>query len=190
MVNGAAIFLLVRRVSGCTLDYRIIQTDRNWTAFRRGVPIDKLVVMPLEAPETLARAVNAIEFSTKLVFDSFSDVSPEEVKKLLSKVQEKDPVERAMRLGTLVGAHAVLFGRVDRFRERDGDQKTVNIPASVAFQLYNFIPGLQSLRPFDAAHGLWFDPSIKLRALSTSKGKLTTLTHSIWLRVTVRKIEP
>jgi hypothetical protein len=124
--------LLLVFLAGCASTYALVRTDQDWTAFRRGVPINKMVVLPVEARE----GERGSDLFNHLLFESFSDVPQEQVTKLLPKVKGIRLKDQARSLGVLAEAHAVLFGRIDRFHERQGDERAVKAPASVAFELY------------------------------------------------------
>jgi hypothetical protein len=61
-------------------------------------------------------------------------VSEREVQEMGGMLRGATP-EQARKLGGLVYADAILFGRVLRFRERVGEDLGVSSPASVAFVL-------------------------------------------------------
>jgi hypothetical protein len=62
-------------------------------------------------------------------------VSEAEVQQALESVSNLTGATRLRRIGELVFADAVMIGRVERYRERVGDEWGVKSPASVAFVL-------------------------------------------------------
>jgi len=131
-----AAFSCLLLLAGCASNSTVIHTDQNWTAFRRGVPIDKMVVLPIEPESPSKEEQQAAELLTTLLFGSFSDVPRDQVDKLLAQTERGPLKEKALGLGRLIGAHAVVYGKLDRFEQRSANGTQVQRPASVAFQLH------------------------------------------------------
>lgn len=129
-------FLFLLLLAGCAANHTVIHTDQNWTAFRRGVPINKMVVLPIEPEGRSKEQQQAVELLTTLLFGSFSDVPRDAVDKALAQTKQGPLDEKALSLGKLVGAHAVVYGKLDRFEQRSANGTGVQRPASVAFHLH------------------------------------------------------
>ena len=84
-----------------------------------------------EAPEILARLV----YSTMVGMTSWQIVSDSEVREVGQTVPAASEMARLKQIGEAVYADAVLTGRIQRYRERVGDEWGAKSPASVAFVL-------------------------------------------------------
>jgi TolB-like protein len=84
-----------------------------------------------EAPETLAHLV----YSAMSALPNWQIVSENEVREVGQALPEDGEASRMKRIGEMVYADAVITGRVQRYRERVGDQWGAKSPASVTFTL-------------------------------------------------------
>jgi TolB-like protein len=84
-----------------------------------------------EAPDSLARLL----YSTMASMSNWQIVSESEVREIGQSVQAPSEAARLKQIGDRVYADAVITGRIQRFRERVGDEWGVKSPASVAFVL-------------------------------------------------------
>ena len=84
-----------------------------------------------EAPETLARLIH----SAMAALPNWQIVSENEVREVGQALPEDGEASRMKRLGEMVYADAVITGRVQRYRERVGDQWGAKSPAAVTFTL-------------------------------------------------------
>jgi TolB-like protein len=84
-----------------------------------------------EAPETLARLVH----SAMAALSNWQIVSENEVREIGQALPADGEASRMKRIGEMVYADAVITGRVQRFRERVGDEWGAKSPASVSFTL-------------------------------------------------------
>ena len=84
-----------------------------------------------EAPESLARYTHA----AMAALPNWQVVSESEVREAVISVPPSSEEARLKRVGEMVYADAVMMARVQRFRERVGDEWGAKSPASVAFIL-------------------------------------------------------
>lgn len=84
-----------------------------------------------EAPESLARFVHA----AMAALPNWQVVSESEMREALASLPPSDEATRLKRAGERVYADAVMMSRVQRYRERVGDEWGAKSPASVAFIL-------------------------------------------------------
>jgi TolB-like protein len=84
-----------------------------------------------EAPELLARLV----YSAMAPISNWQIVSESEVREVAQSIPRTTDAERVKRVGEMVYADAVIIGRVQRYRERVGEEWGAKSPASVAFVL-------------------------------------------------------
>jgi TolB-like protein len=84
-----------------------------------------------EAPETLARLVH----SAMAALPNWQIVSENEVREVDQALPADGEASRLKRIGEMVYADAIITGRVQRFRERVGDEWGAKSPASVTFVL-------------------------------------------------------
>ena len=84
-----------------------------------------------EAPENLARFI----YSAMVSLPNWQIVSDSEVREVGTSLPPSDGAARLTRIGEMVYADAVMMGRVQRYRERVGDEWGAKSPASVSFVL-------------------------------------------------------
>ena len=84
-----------------------------------------------ELSELLAKIV----YSTMASMPNWQIVSESEVKDVAQGVPGSGDAQRLRKIGEMVYADGVLVGRMQRYRERVGDQWGAKSPASVAFVL-------------------------------------------------------
>ena len=84
-----------------------------------------------EAAESLAHFVHA----SLVALPDWQVVSESEVREALLNVPPSSEEDRLKRVGEMVYADAVMMSRLQRFRERVGDEWGAKSPASVAFIL-------------------------------------------------------
>lgn len=84
-----------------------------------------------EAPENLAR----FAYLALVSLPNWQIVSESEVREVGQSLQASAAQSRLRQIGEMVYADAVLTGRVQRYRERVGDEWGAKSPASVAFIL-------------------------------------------------------
>ena len=82
-----------------------------------------------DAPENLAKFI----YSAMAALPNWQIVSDSEVREVGRSVGPASEAERLKRIGEMVYADAVITGRVQRYRERIGDEWGAKSPASVAF---------------------------------------------------------
>ncbi|MSP38521.1 MAG: hypothetical protein EXR70_08530 [Deltaproteobacteria bacterium] len=105
-----------------------------------------------EAPETLARLVH----SAMAGLPNWQIVSENEVREMGQGLPADGEVSRLRKIGEMVYADAVMIGRVQRFRERVGDEWGAKSPASVTFVLE-----LVDIRRGDVIWSVQFDETQK-----------------------------
>jgi hypothetical protein len=84
-----------------------------------------------ELSELLAKLV----YSTMASMPNWQIVSESEVKDVEQSVPQGSNTTRLRKIGEMVYADAVMVGKIQRYRERVGDQWGAKSPASVAFVL-------------------------------------------------------
>jgi len=84
-----------------------------------------------DAPEHLARFI----YSAMAALPNWQVVSESEAREVSQSIGSTSEAARLKRLGEMVYADAVMIGRVQRYRERVGDEWGAKSPASVAFVL-------------------------------------------------------
>jgi hypothetical protein len=84
-----------------------------------------------DAPETLARAI----YSVMASMPNWQIISDAEVREVSQSLPANGEAARLRQLGEMVYADAVIVGRIQRYRERVGDEWGAKSPASVAFVL-------------------------------------------------------
>ena len=84
-----------------------------------------------EAAEHLARSVH----SAMAALPNWQIVSESEMREVEQSLGATSELDRLRRLGEMVYADAVISGRIQRYRERVGDEWGAKSPASVAFVL-------------------------------------------------------
>ena len=136
------IALALTVVAGCSFGSGILQSKHsNDLESRR---IRRIAVIPAETttaaahpsahdnpPEMLAKQLYAAMAS----LPSWQIVAESEVKQVEQTKPATSDAARLRQIGEMVFADAVMVGRVQRFRERIGDDWGVKSPASVAFVL-------------------------------------------------------
>lgn len=153
MVKFAPLLLLL--LSGCSFGPGNLQSRRSSDLEARrikriavlppgttaGDPQAKVPFAPLptadattaerEAPEILARAA----YVAMAAMPNWQIISESEVREIVQAIAPGNEAARLKRIGEMVYADAVLTGRVQRYRERVGDEWGAKSPASVAFVL-------------------------------------------------------
>jgi len=84
-----------------------------------------------DAPENLAKYI----YSAMVALPNWQIVSESEVHEVSDSAGADGEAARLKRIGEMVYADAVLIGRLQRYRERVGDEWGAKSPASVAFVL-------------------------------------------------------
>lgn len=84
-----------------------------------------------QAPENLAHFL----YSALAALPSWQIVSESEVREVGGALAPTSEPNRLKRIGEMVYADAVMIGRVQRYRERVGDEWGARSPASVAFSV-------------------------------------------------------
>ena len=84
-----------------------------------------------DAPEILARAI----YSVMASMPNWQIISDAEVREVSQSLPAIGEAARLRQLGEMVYADAVIVGRIQRYRERVGDEWGAKSPASVAFVL-------------------------------------------------------
>ncbi|HWH78187.1 MAG TPA: hypothetical protein VNT76_12480 [Candidatus Binatus sp.] len=84
-----------------------------------------------EAPENLARYI----YSAMAALPNWQIISENEVREVTQSLPADGEASRLRRIGEMVYADAVITGRMQRFRERVGDEWGAKSPASVSFVL-------------------------------------------------------
>jgi hypothetical protein len=103
------------------------------------VPAVKTPLGP--APDPQAAERNAAEHLAKYIYSAMSSlpnwqiVSDSEIREVEQPLGPTAEAMRLRRLGEMVYADAVIAGRIQRYRERIGDEWGAESPASVAFIL-------------------------------------------------------
>jgi TolB-like protein len=84
-----------------------------------------------DAPENLAHYV----YSAMAALPNWQIISENEVREVSQSLPQDGEASRLRRIGEMVYADAVITGRMQRFRERVGDEWGAKSPASVSFVL-------------------------------------------------------
>jgi len=84
-----------------------------------------------DAPEMLARRI----YSVMAAMPPWQIISDSEVREVAQTLPPASETIRLRQIGQMVYADAVITGRMQRFRERVGDEWGAKSPASVAFVL-------------------------------------------------------
>jgi hypothetical protein len=84
-----------------------------------------------DAPEMLARTI----YSVMARMPGWQIISDSEVREVAQTLPPASEIIRLRQIGQMVYADAVITGRMERFRERVGDEWGAKSPASVAFVL-------------------------------------------------------
>ena len=88
-----------------------------------------------EREKKTASTISNHLYSTMVALSRWQIVSDREINEVKSMIPLGSKAEQAKKLGELVFADAVIFGRVYRYRERVGGKLGAKSPASVAFVL-------------------------------------------------------
>jgi hypothetical protein len=105
-----------------------------------------------EAPEILARLL----YSAMAPTSNWQIVSESEVREVSQSMPRSGDPERIRRVGEMVYADAVIVGRVQRYRERIGEEWGAKSPASVSF-----VVDLVDVRRGDVVWSARFDETQK-----------------------------
>jgi hypothetical protein len=130
-------------LSGCSFGSGNLQSKRSLDLESRR--IRRIAVLPPETsgaseqaqsqqnnpPEVLAKQL----YSAMASLPNWQIVAESEVKQVEQMKPSTTDAARLRQIGEMVFADAVMVGRVQRFRERVGDDWGVKSPASVAFVL-------------------------------------------------------
>ncbi|HKX50576.1 MAG TPA: hypothetical protein VJQ48_09105 [Candidatus Binatia bacterium] len=130
-------------LSGCSFGSGNLQSKRSLDLESRR--IKRIAVLPPETsgaseqaqsqqnnpPEVLAKQL----YSAMASLPNWQIVAESEVKQVEQMKPSTTDAARLRQIGEMVFADAVMVGRVQRFRERVGDDWGVKSPASVAFVL-------------------------------------------------------
>jgi len=149
------LILLFAVVAACSLGPGNLQTKRSTDLEKR--KIRRIAVLPPErvsaeqkpkVPFTSTSPVEAkasdndaqellasLVYSTMASMSNWQIVSDSEVREVEQSAPRTDGAARNRQLGELVYADAVIRGRIQRYRERVGDEWGAKSPASVAFVL-------------------------------------------------------
>jgi TolB-like protein len=85
--------------------------------------------------EELSELLDRLVYSTMASMPNWQIVSEREVKDVAQSVAPGGDTARLRKIGEMVYADAVIVGRMQRYRERVGDEWGAKSPASVAFVL-------------------------------------------------------
>jgi TolB-like protein len=139
MIIAIALTLL----SGCSFGSGNLQSQRSLELESRR--IRRIAVLPPEtssgAEQAQSQQNNPPEMLAKQLYSAMASlpnwqiVAESEVKQVEQMKPSTTDAARLRQIGELVFADAVMVGRVQRFRERVGDDWGVKSPASVAFVL-------------------------------------------------------
>ena len=102
--------------------------------------ISGAVFMAEPVPQRAVNNMTTALFEKLLKDDGHDLISPHQVKGVFQSIISSNPSMRDIdvfqKIGKIFSADAVLVGYLYRWRERDGTDYSVNLPASVAFDLY------------------------------------------------------
>jgi TolB-like protein len=90
---------------------------------------------PRNSERDAAETLGHIAYSVAASMPNWQIVSENEVREVAGSLPPASEVTRLRQIGQMVYADAVLTGRVQRYRERVGDEWGAKSPASVAFVL-------------------------------------------------------
>jgi len=85
--------------------------------------------------EELSELLDRLVYSTMASMPNWQIVSEREVRDVAQSVPPGGDTARLRKIGEMVYADAVIVGRMQRYRERVGDEWGAKSPASVAFVL-------------------------------------------------------
>jgi TolB-like protein len=130
-------------LSGCSFGSGNLQSKRSLDLESRR--IRRIAVLPPETSSAAEQAQlqqnNPPEMLAKQLYSAMASlpnwqiVAESEVKQVEQMKPSTTDAARLRQIGEMVFADAVMVGRVERFRERIGDDWGVKSPASVAFVL-------------------------------------------------------
>jgi TolB-like protein len=130
-------------LSGCSFGSGNLQSKRSLDLESRR--IRRIAVLPPEtsgaAEQAQSQQNNPPEMLAKQLYSAMASlpnwqiVAESEVKQVEQMKPSTTDAARLRQIGEMVFADAVMVGRVQRFRERVGDDWGVKSPASVAFVL-------------------------------------------------------
>jgi hypothetical protein len=106
--------------------------------------------------EELAELLARLVYSTMAAMPNWQIVSDSEVREVAQSIPSGADTARLRKIGEMVYADAVIVGRVERFRERIGNEWGAKSPASVAFVL-----NLIDIRRGDTVWSARFDETQK-----------------------------
>jgi TolB-like protein len=137
------ITLALTLLAGCSLGSGNLQSKHSSDLESRR--IKRIAVLPPETPTPPAQSQsqqnNAPEMLTKQIYSAMASLPTWQIvaETEVQQVEQMKPAPlgaaRLQQIGEMVFADAVMVGRVQRFRERVGDDWGVKSPASVAFVL-------------------------------------------------------
>jgi hypothetical protein len=142
-------------VSGCSFFAPAnIQTKRSTDLDSRGIKRIAVVLPNGRAPQQTAQATYAstppekgpseeelsellarLVYSTMASMPNWQIVSEREVREVAQSIPPGADVARLRKIGEMVYADALIVGRMERYRERIGNEWGAKSPASVAFVL-------------------------------------------------------
>ncbi|MGD2126667.1 MAG: hypothetical protein PVG99_11345 [Desulfobacteraceae bacterium] len=103
-------------------------------------PLSGAVFMAEPVPEQVARNLTTDLFDRLVQTGRYQLISPSQAKGVFSRLLSSEAVmgdiEMFQKIGQAFSSDATLTGHVYRWREREGTDYAVNLPASVAFDLY------------------------------------------------------
>ena len=111
---------------------------------------------PAEKEEELSEMLARLVYSTMAAMPNWQIVSDSEVREVAQSIPPGADVSRLRKIGEMVYADAVIVGRIERFRERIGNEWGAKSPASVAFVL-----NLIDIRKGDTVWSARFDETQK-----------------------------
>jgi hypothetical protein len=111
---------------------------------------------PLEKEEELSELLARLVYSAMAAMPNWQIVSDTEVREVAQSLPPGTDMARLRTIGEMVYADAVIVGRVERYRERIGNEWGAKSPASVAFVL-----NLIDIRRGDTVWSARFDETQK-----------------------------
>jgi hypothetical protein len=133
-------------LQSCAGTYRGVRVERYWFELKKLRVAAKVAILPLEASPELSpgNGKRAAEVVTDQLYEAMHypqewDLIPRqgvlEALNQLSASSLEIQKDKALEVAREVGATGILFGRVYRYRERQGTDSEVKSPASVRFVL-------------------------------------------------------
>jgi hypothetical protein len=111
---------------------------------------------PADKEEELSEMLARLVYSAMVAMPNWQIVSDSEVREVAQGIPPGADVARLQKIGQMVYADAVIVGRVERFRERIGNEWGAKSPASVSFVL-----NLIDIRRGDTVWSARFDETQK-----------------------------